>query len=1033
MLRNMKVGTKILTVLVAPVLVLGVLAGLGVQERRADAASAEDVEQFTEVAAADAAAAHELQLERILTAQYLGSRGQGGGDDLVRQREATDEAVSQLEPQLVAIDFASATTGMGEVVASVQDQLNGLDDLRASVDAQELTTQAALAGYAETDGTLLALNGEIGASIAVPELATSFNDYVALAKAKEASATVIADITGVLAADAFADGDLDQIVAAAAEEQSHLDRFAESQNRNYQNRLESELGRPEVQAAQDLQAQVIASGSLGGSGDPEVLVADWISAGTARLDAYQSVETAILDNVTGEASAQAFAAEKAVRLYLAGAAAATLVALLLASVVARATTRPLRKLTKAANVLSSERIPRLVEDLRSPESMAGAEPMAVEPIEVRSRDEIGQLAEAFNAIQNVTVEVAEEQAALLRKGIGDIFVNLARRNQSLLDRQIEFIDELEANEEDPEQLENLFKLDHLATRMRRNAESLLVLAGAEPPRRRARPVALADVVRVAIGEVEDFTRVNLLALDDVTVGGNVAVDLAHLLSELMENATQFSPPETHVDVVGQRTTDRGYLITVSDQGIGMSAEQLAEANHMLAHPPLVGLALSRSLGFIVIGRLAARFGIAVRLVSSPAGGISAMVSLPAGLVADEGMPEIDSPVTPVAAPAPGTPTEPPSSPSTGPVDLDPAAVLAADGPLAHLAPVGPPTATPAPAPVPAPAAFEAPPSPATDPLGALFAEAGRPAGAPPVSDPSSLPPPGAPIPPPPPVVAAPTGEPADLAAPIPPPPTASPATGGPAVDDDFWSPSDDQAVGFPELAPDEPAGAFGPFAGPGPLDAAPPLPPLPPVPAPPSDVPLHLPPAPTPDTLPTAAAPSSLHEALPEGDAFEEGLAALVDSAPPATAAGWPEPPVAEVPPSVSPPPPPPPPPPAVAAPPVPASPASPVPPSAESPAPPPPVAAPEAAAGTPTPRRVPNPPASGQRLTAAGLVQRSAKPNPVPTARPEPTPRRAVSASQRSPEEVQAMLSRYRSGLQQGRHPGQQTPSSPEPPEERS
>ncbi|HMQ28798.1 MAG TPA: ATP-binding protein, partial [Acidimicrobiales bacterium] len=368
--------------------------------------------------------------------------------------------------------------------------------------------------------------------------------------------------------------------------------------------------------------------------------------------------------------------------------------------------------TKAANVLSSERIPRLVEGLRSPESVAGAEPMAVEPIEVRSRDEIGQLAEAFNAIQNVTVEVAEEQAALLRKGIGDIFVNLARRNQSLLDRQIEFIDELEANEEDPEQLENLFKLDHLATRMRRNAESLLVLAGAEPPRRRARPVALADVVRVAIGEVEDFTRVNLLALDDVTVGGNVAVDLAHLLSELMENATQFSPPETHVDVVGQRTTDRGYLITVSDQGIGMSAEQLAEANHMLAHPPLVGLALSRSLGFIVIGRLAARFGIAVRLVSSPAGGISAMVSLPAVLVADEGMPEIDSPVTPVAVWTPPPPPPAPPAPSAGPHDLDPAAVLAADGPLGRPvdpAPVGPPTSAPTPLPDPVPAPAPTPP------------------------------------------------------------------------------------------------------------------------------------------------------------------------------------------------------------------------------------------------------------------------------------------------------------------------------------
>ncbi len=806
MLRNMKVGTKILTVLVAPLLVLGVLAGLGVQERLADADSAQDVEQFTVVASADSATVHELQLERMLTAEYLGSGGQLGGEDLVRQREATDEAVSGLEPQLAGIDLASASGGMREVVAGVQDRLDGLADLRASVDAS-LSTQAAMEGYGRTTDSLLALNTEIGASIAVPELAQSFNDYVALSKAKEASATVVAGLTGVLAAGGFSDGDLDAAVAAATAEQGHLDRFGESQNSAYRSRLEDELTAPEVAASQDLQAEIIAAGALGGSGDPDVLVEDWIAAGTARLDAYQAVEEAVLVNVTDEAAALSFAAEKAVRLYLAGAAAATLVALLLASIVARATTRPLRKLTKAANILSSERIPRLVEDLRSPEGIADARSVAVEPIEVRSRDEIGQLAEAFNAIQNVTVEVAEEQAALLRKGIGDIFVNLARRNQSLLDRQIEFIDELEANEEDPEQLEHLFKLDHLATRMRRNAESLLVLAGAEPPRRRARPVALADVVRVAIGEVEDFTRVNLLALDEVTVGGNVAVDLAHLLSELMENATQFSPPETHVEVVGQRTPDAGYLITVSDQGIGMSAEQLAEANAMLTHPPLVGLALSRSLGFIVIGRLAARFGIGVRLVSSPAGGISAMVVLPSGLVADEGMPAVDSPVS-APVPAPASPPPPPPPPTAEPT--------ASNGFIAPAVPGEP------------------------SPLGALFAEADGPApvgGAPlpdlgpvgghpdaavPAAGEALAAPFDAPHPAPPSwsngeASGAFAGPPSD----VPPPPGQAPKVEPAALDNDFWAPSGDQPTGFPELVADDGVSGGGDLFGPTSEPAAP--------------------------------------------------------------------------------------------------------------------------------------------------------------------------------------------------------------------
>ncbi len=157
---------------------------------------------------------------------------------------------------------------------------------------------------------------------------------------------------------------------------------------------------------------------------------------------------------------------------------------------ARATTVPLRKLTSAAYTLSTDKLPGLVERLRNPDESDEPLSATLTPIDINSKDEIGQLADAFNSIQQVTVEVAEEQAQLLRKGIGDIFINLARRNQTLLDRQIEFIDQLEANEEDPDQLDNLFKLDHLATRMRRNAESLLVLAGAEPPRRRGRPVGL---------------------------------------------------------------------------------------------------------------------------------------------------------------------------------------------------------------------------------------------------------------------------------------------------------------------------------------------------------------------------------------------------------------------------------------------------------------------------------------------------------------------------------------------------------------
>ncbi len=351
---------------------------------------------------------------------------------------------------------------------------------------------------------------------------------------------------------------------------------------------------------------------------------------------FTKIGSDFVDNLTHDINVRRSNAVRASQYYVLFAFLVILAAVVLASLIARSITLRVHKLTVAADRLSHEQLPRLVDSLKNPaEDDVGYLTSSFADIDVSGSDEIGHLAGAFNRIQGVAVEVATEQAQLLRKGIGDMFVNLARRNQGLLDRQIEFIDQLEAAEEDPDQLENLFRLDHLATRMRRNAESLLVLAGAEPNRRRGKPVPLADVVRAAVGEVEDFARIDMLQFDEVLVASNAALDIAHLLSELMENSANFSPPDSRVEVVGHRTKAEGYVISVADHGIGMTPEQLAEANDLLARPPLVGLALSRSLGFIVIGRLAARFGIAVRLMPSPSGGTTAMVSLPPSLITDQ--------------------------------------------------------------------------------------------------------------------------------------------------------------------------------------------------------------------------------------------------------------------------------------------------------------------------------------------------------------------------------------------------------------
>lgn len=326
--------------------------------------------------------------------------------------------------------------------------------------------------------------------------------------------------------------------------------------------------------------------------------------------------------------------------------------------VTRSVTGPLARLTRAADELSATRLPALVEQLRDP----GATPPApAELLELDSDDELGRLARAIDGVQAVAAEVTAAQQGLVRESLSTLVVNLARRNQAMLERQLSFIDQLETSEQDPDRLEDLYRLDHLATRMRRNAESLLVLAGAEPTRRRGAPVQLVDVVRVAIGEIEDYRHVQLGAIEDVEVGSNVAVDLAHLLSELMENATQFSPPDVAVVVEAGWSDGGGYTVAVVDQGIGMGDEQLAEANELLSSPPELGLDLSRSLGFLVIGRLARRLGVTVSLQPSPERGLTATVRLPADLVLDAEAPAVPAP-TPAEAPEPLWPASAPLGP-----------------------------------------------------------------------------------------------------------------------------------------------------------------------------------------------------------------------------------------------------------------------------------------------------------------------------------------------------------------------------------
>jgi signal transduction histidine kinase len=327
-----------------------------------------------------------------------------------------------------------------------------------------------------------------------------------------------------------------------------------------------------------------------------------------------------------------------------------IVALLLSFVgtifVARSLTGPLSLLRAAALDIASTRLPEMVRRLRDADAATADANSRVEPIPITSSDEIGEVARSFDEVHQQAVRLASEQA-MLRANVNSMFVNLSRRSQSLVQRQLRLIDELENSEQDPDQLANLFKLDHLATRMRRNGENLLVLAGEEPGRKWSQAVRLLDVLRAGASEVEQYERVQLQGLPDTNVVGRVVNDLVHLVAELLENATSFSAPETRVTVTANTLNTGGVMLEIEDSGIGMTPEELDDANERLANPPVIDVAISRRMGLYVVGRLATRHGIQVRLRRSAGGGITALVLVPSSLLA--GVENEQAPVTELSA------------------------------------------------------------------------------------------------------------------------------------------------------------------------------------------------------------------------------------------------------------------------------------------------------------------------------------------------------------------------------------------------
>jgi signal transduction histidine kinase len=311
--------------------------------------------------------------------------------------------------------------------------------------------------------------------------------------------------------------------------------------------------------------------------------------------------------------------------------------LLISTLVARSLTRPLRKLRADALDVAGHRLPEMVRRLSQSEGTD--EGVDIEPIGVNSTDEIGEVARAFDQVHREAVRLAADEA-MLRGNLNAMFINLSRRSQSLIERQLSLIDSLEQSEQDPGRLSSLFRLDHLATRMRRNSENLLVLAGHEVTRRWSQPVPLVDVLRAAISEIEQYERVVLNVQPGIVVVGQAVNDVVHLVAEIVENATTFSPEDTQVYVSGQPLSSGGVLLDITDNGVGISDQEMSHANWRLDNPPVVDVAVSRRMGLFVVGRLAARHGVRVRLRHAQAGGLTALIWLPDTVAAPEVAPPL---------------------------------------------------------------------------------------------------------------------------------------------------------------------------------------------------------------------------------------------------------------------------------------------------------------------------------------------------------------------------------------------------------
>ncbi len=577
-----------------------------------------------------------LQDERLLSLAVLGSGG-GGTDEagqLQQKRVETNQALANLERQALAPDVQEATPAlMRWPLNELRDQLKWLSDIRVRVDGRNFTRLQTIEAYSTIIEDAQRVNDKL---LIVPDLDVIEQSKAAttLGRAREALSQQAALIAGAAAANRL-----------TGEERTAFTEMVTQRKLLYGlafQQFDAELQQPYLElqntdtytAFEAVERRMVKNVRINRPLPAES--ANWRATSEALILRFDHLSLVTNEKI----SDRSVPAATTVFMQIGIAAALGVIALGLTIFVSTRFGRRLAEelilLQQTALNLAQERLPRVVARLKRGEDVDTDTETGT--LITSGTKEIDRVGDAFTMVQRTAIEAAVGQADL-RKGVGKVFLNLARRNQSLLHRQIQMLDRLEGKVDDPEILEGLFGVDHLTTRMRRHAEGLIILSGAVPARGWRNPVQFFDVVRAAVEEVEDYLRVHVVVPQGPALIGSAVTDVIHLVAELVENATIFSPPKTTVQVRGG-TVGRGFVVEVEDRGLGLSREEYEQINQRLADPPEFDLADSDRLGLFVVGRLAARHDIRVSLRPSPYGGTTAIILIPGELVVEtSGLPE----------------------------------------------------------------------------------------------------------------------------------------------------------------------------------------------------------------------------------------------------------------------------------------------------------------------------------------------------------------------------------------------------------